>query len=63
MNDWDLKILYRDLESWKKRLGKKKRMEWNWFGGLEKLKKNKKNRMEWVKCVGQTRGTSLKKSD
>ena len=33
INDWDLKILYRDLESWKK---------WNemeWFGGLKKLLK------------------------
>ena len=36
INDWDLKILYRDLKSWKKRL-KKNGMEW--FGGLEKLKK------------------------
>ena len=41
INGWDLKILYRDLKSWKKWLKKK----WNgmeWFGGLEKLKKNKK---------------------
>ena len=28
INGWDLKILYRDLESWKKRL-KKNRIEWN----------------------------------
>ena len=28
INDWDLKILYRDLESWKKWL-KKNEMEWN----------------------------------
>ena len=28
INGWDLKILYRDLESWKKRL-KKNKMEWN----------------------------------
>ena len=27
INGWDLKILYMDLESWKKRL-KKNRMEW-----------------------------------
>ena len=32
INGWDLKILYRDLESWKKRL-KKNGMEW--FVGLE----------------------------
>ena len=34
INDWDLKILYRDLESWKKKVEKK----WNgieWFVGLE----------------------------
>ena len=28
INGWDLKILYRDLESWKKRL-KKNEIEWN----------------------------------
>ena len=28
INDWDLKILYKDLESWKKWL-KKNRMKWN----------------------------------
>ena len=37
MNGWDLKILYRDLESWKKMV-EKNEMEWN---SLEK------NEMEW----------------
>ena len=37
MNGWDLKILYRDLESWKKWL-KKNGMEWNSL---------KKNEMRW----------------
>ena len=49
MNGWDLKILYRDLESWKKIVEKK----WNgmeWFGGLGKLTKIKNwNEMEWLK--------------
>ena len=40
INDWDLKILYRDLESWKK-IVEKIGMEWN---GLEDWKKWK-NRM------------------
>ena len=35
INGWDLKILYRDLESWKK-IGEKSGMEWN---GLEDWKK------------------------
>ena len=56
MNGWDLKILYRDLESWKKMDEKKNGMEW--FGGLRKLKKKMKNwnRMERVKWIGQTKG-------
>ena len=37
INGWDLKILYRNLESWKKWL-KKNGMEWNSL---------KKNEMEW----------------
>ena len=41
MNGWDLKILYRDLESWKKCYG----MEW--FRGLRQLKKMKK-----IECNG-----------
>ena len=46
-NGWDLKILYKDLKSWKK----KNEMV---CGGLRKLKKMKKwNAMEWVKCVCQ----------
>ena len=52
MNGWDLKILYRDLESWKKWL-KKNEMEWNslkkmkWNGIVEKMKNG--NGMEWEK--------------
>ena len=34
INGWDLKILYRDLESWKKRL---KKIEWN--GMICRIKK------------------------
>ena len=54
MNGWDLKILYRDLESWKKWL---KKMEWNrivWriFKKLKKMKNG--NGMEWEKWVYQT---------
>ena len=45
MNDWDLKILYRDLESWKKWL-KKNEMEWNSLKDLKSWKKWKM-RMEW----------------
>ena len=43
INDWDLKILYRDLESWKKWL---KKVEWNeivWR--IEKSEKIEWNRM------------------
>ena len=47
MNGWDLKILYRDLESWKKWL-KKNGMEWN---SLKKMKWNeiveKNEKCEW----------------
>ena len=38
MNGWDLKINYRDLESWKKWL-KKNEMEWNRLKDLKSLKK------------------------
>ena len=42
INGWDLKILYRDLENWKKII-EKSGIEWN---DLEDWKKWK-NRMEW----------------
>ena len=46
MNGWDLKILYRDLESWKKNGWKK--MEWN--GIVWRIKKVEKNeKMEWTR--------------
>ena len=41
MNGWDLKILYRDLESWKKN-----GMEWNSLKDLKSRKKWKMG-MEW----------------
>ena len=48
INSWDLKILSRDLESWKNSWKK-----WNgmgWIVELGKLKKMKKlNGMEWIK--------------
>ena len=40
MNGWDLKILYRDLKSWKK-LSKKNGMVWR----IRKVEKNEKT--EW----------------
>ena len=42
MNGWDLKILYKDLESWKKWL---KKMKWN--GIVWRIWKVEKNGMEW----------------
>ena len=44
INNWDLKILYRDLESWKK-IVEKNEMEWNSLKDLKSWKKWK-NRME-----------------
>ena len=44
MNGWDLKILYMDLESWKKWL-KKNKIEWNNLKNLKSWKKWK-NRMK-----------------
>ena len=38
MSGWDLKILYRDLENWKKWLKNKIK----WFGWLKKVEKKKK---------------------
>ena len=35
INGWDLKILYRDLESWKKKGWKKKWKGIEWFVGLD----------------------------
>ena len=43
MNSWDLKILYRDLESWKKMI-KKNGIELN---SLKDLKSWKKEKWEW----------------
>ena len=45
MNGWDLKILYKNLESWKKWL-KKNKMEWNSLKDLKSWKKWK-NGIEW----------------
>ena len=42
-NGWDLKILYRDLESWKN--GWKNWNGMEWFGGLKKSEKMKWNGM------------------
>ena len=43
MNGWDLKILYRNLKSWKKMV-KKNGMEWN--GIVWSIKKVKKKKMK-----------------
>ena len=41
MNGWNLKILYRDLKSWKK-------IKWNWMiSRIMKVKKKLKNKMKW----------------
>ena len=42
INGLDLKILYRDLESWKKWL---KKLEWN--GMVWRIEKSEKKGMEW----------------
>ena len=56
INGWDLKILYRDLESWKKMI-EKNEMKWNSLKDLKSWKKMKNgNGMEWEKWVAQTKG-------
>ena len=58
MNGWDLKILYRDLESWKKI--KWNRIVWkkiNWNRIVEKMKNG--NGIEWEKWVSQTKGNHV----
>ena len=52
INDWDLKILYKDLENKKKWL---KKVEWN--GMIWRIEKSEK--IEWVEWLGQTWGIFL----
>ena len=52
INSWDLKILYKDLESWKNGW---KKIEWNKMDcRIRKVEKKNNKKKEWVKWGNQT---------